>query len=659
MKEYLDRKRMGISEIFASIHPIFSPSSDLDAEETVRLLCEQSRYTRHKTAVRLNEAIRRLTADRTVDVEDYLNDDIRELAQYPLTADGMDRLLPLMKWLMELNRQNALAADRSQYALNDAANHMERAAGEFLRTCSSSMMWHHISFAQEDGGILMTFRERFWGKAGLFFPCVETEFIGAFPLVGLLFSVEAEHADNRFAFAFVVNVEFGTDDAERRVIQDRNWIRLSFRCDEPQLRLHTFDYGRLLLDFGRRGHGFLDDWCGELLSKETVLGSASLSGEESALLPLAGILRMAYQMADSGSANGEGHPPAEDGDLSEKVLETLANRYRFRQFEQLLRETGQEDLYKPLLEAMEAWEADLLSDTGQCLWRFARLLRQKERNDSLRPLYRRIMEEMCACTAAFGDKSRLYGTYAEAQEKMRALIEPHLLSLGFTGKYPHYRRRRGRRGEYISVLTSNVNSRTVNGVMTYYFSLSAAVKKLEKRGRRAAARYFAEGIPFEETTAEDCRGVFTRHGRFAELGGMYDGESAEIHVDVFEGLSGDAAAADTAHILNRFADVADGAMKGKRMPHWYRKKRRHAAVRYKPETTLNETFMHYLPFGVYLAVLLLAGYIVCDRLITVTDYVPMLTGSLAVSGSLLAGLLLPLLCAAARHLRMRGRIWRY
>ena len=84
MKEYLDRKRMGISQIFSEIHPIFAPNSDLNEEETVRLLCEQPRRTRHKIAVRINEGIQRLTADKTVDVEDYLNDDIRELSDYPV-----------------------------------------------------------------------------------------------------------------------------------------------------------------------------------------------------------------------------------------------------------------------------------------------------------------------------------------------------------------------------------------------------------------------------------------------------------------------------------------------------------------------------------------------------------------------------------------------
>ena len=149
MNYYIDRKRMGIAEIFSSMHPIFSSTNDMSAKETVRLMCEQSFRTRSRIASGINRAIRRLTQDSTVDVEEYINDDIRNLAETPVRADNLNELLPFMKWLEELHRQNSLATERSQYSLNDAANHMERAAGEFLRSCSGNMMWQNISITED------------------------------------------------------------------------------------------------------------------------------------------------------------------------------------------------------------------------------------------------------------------------------------------------------------------------------------------------------------------------------------------------------------------------------------------------------------------------------------------------------------------------------
>ena len=658
MNYYIDRKRMGIAEIFSGMHPIFSPSNDMSARETVRLMCEQSFRTRARIASGINRAIRRLTHDSTVDVGDYLNDDIKNLSENPVRADNLNDLLPFMKWLEELHRVNSLAVERSQYSLNDAANYMEKAAGELLRSCSTNMMWQNISIVQEDGGLYLNLTERFWGKAALFFPDVSSSFEGTFPLVGMLFCIEAEHTDAGFEFSFVVNVEFGTDDMELRALQDRNWVRLTFRCGKPELQLTLFDYGKYLHDFGKCGHSFIEDWCSEAIHKEQSLGSVSMTEKEQALLPLAKILRVTYQMADVDAIIEKGSSPSQIA-IPDKVLELLGNRYRFSLYENLFKESGQEELYGILKNAVEAWGDDDVETVGSELWHFAGSLREKERMDSLRVFYDRLIKEMLACTSEFEGVSRIYGTYSEAEEKMRAIIEPVMLENGFSGDYPHYRRRRGKKGEYVSVLTSNINKRTVNGVLTYYFSLSAAQKKLERRGSRKAPEYFAAGMPFDLTTAEDCSYVFDGKTKYAELGGAYDDESAEINIDIFEGISGEEATADTANELLRFADVAFQAFSGRAMPRWYRKKRRRASVRYQNEITASGTFIRFLPLGLYLSALLMGVYVVGNRFFDVSRYIPIDDTRTALVLSVLAGLTVTVVCTVLRMRSLRRHIWRY
>ena len=649
---------MGIAEIFSGMHPIFSPSNDMNAKDTVRLMCEQSFRTRAKIASGINRAISRLTQDSTVDVEDYLNDDIKNLSENPVRADNLNDLLPFMKWLEELHRVNSLAVERSQYSLNDAANHMDRAAGELLRSCSSNMMWQNITFIQENGGLLLNLTERFWGKAGLFFPDVETVFEGTFPLVGMLFCVEAEHTDSGFEFSFVVNVEFGTDDMELRTLQNRNWLRLTFKCGSPELRLSLFDYGKYLLDFGKCGHGFIEDWCSEAISKEQSLGNPSMSEKEQELLPLTKILRIAYQIADVFVFGDGDHSPS-DVAIPGKILELLGNRYRFSLYEKLFKETGQQDLYDLLAEAVDAWGEDDMEAISNEMWNFARMLHAKEREDSVREFYDRLIRMMLDCTSEFEGISRLYGTYSEAEKRMRSIIEPKLTENGFTGSYPHYRRRKGKKGEYISVLTSNVNKRTVNGIMTYYFSISAAVKRLERRGKRKSAEYFVSGVPFESTTAEDCAIVYDKHTKYAELGGIFDDESAEINIDIFEGIADENPTADTADGLLKYVDVALDAFKGRKMPGWYRKKRRKSSVRYKNEITISCTIMKYLPFGLYIAALVMGSYVVCDRFFDVNQYIPAADERTALVFSLLIGFMLTIVITALRMRSLRKRIWRY
>ncbi len=656
----VDRKKLGMGQLFSELHPILSPSNDMDAEETVELLCMQSRRTRRKFAARINEGIECITSDQTIDVGDYINDDIRELAKFPVGSDGLMRLMPFVEWLQALHRENSLAIDRSRYSVNDAASHMERATGEFVRSCFENLMWHGVTFVKEGDSLILNLRERLWGKASLIFPAVETKFIGTFPMMGVFFWMDAGYEGGRFAFTFLIDVEFGDEELDRRAMQDRNWVRLSFTCDCPTMTVDGFDYGQYLTDFGYCGHRFIESWCGEVLNKEAMLGATSLSEQEKELLPLAKILLLSYQLADM--EKGMQIERTVEGNLSQKVLEILDNRYGFSCFKSLFDETGQEALYKLLDQAIEAWGAsDDFGETNKLVWQFARLLRSREREDGMRLFYDRLIDRMLSCSAAFQGASRIYGSYAEAENKMREIIEPKLLAEGFTGTYPHYRRRKGKQGQYISVNTYDMSNRTVNGVMSYFFSLSAAVKQLEKHGKRKDARYLAGGIPFEQSTAGDCAAAYCRGVKYAELGGLADGMKACIHVDVFEGISENEVERekDTASELVKCVDVAIGGMKNKTMPRWYKKLRRKSLMPQLSEMTLDDMIVRYLPFGAYVSVLLLVAYLVCDRFFTITDYVPLLTGSVAVVLSVLTGLIFTLICAGGNMRRLKKRIWKY
>ena len=190
MNYYIDRKRMGIAEIFSSMHTIFSSYNSMSAEETVRLMCKQKYRTRAKIAASINRGVSKMVDESGVDLEEYYGDEIKNLAENPVRADNLSELVPFMKWLMEIHRVNSLAVDRSGYSLNDAANQMGREAGEFLRCCSSNMMWQNITVTEEGDGLYMSIQEKFWGKAGLYFPRVRTSFEGTFPLIGTLFCVD-------------------------------------------------------------------------------------------------------------------------------------------------------------------------------------------------------------------------------------------------------------------------------------------------------------------------------------------------------------------------------------------------------------------------------------------------------------------------------------
>lgn len=651
---YVDRKKIGIEVLFAAMSPITSQANGLTAMETVERLCEQPRNMRAKVADMINSGIKTLTKDRSIDVASYLNDDIKELSKYPVTADTMERLLPFFEWLMEVQRQNSLEMDKSRYALNDAASHMDRNSGEFLRTYAN-ISGQSISFTRRDGCVVMHAQERQWGRASLVFPEAEMKFSGTFPLVGFLFWIDAEYSNGRYTFSFIVDVEFGNTDNHKRSLQDRNWLKFTFDCACPYMELNTLDYGKMLADFGKCGHDFIECWSNEIMFKESIVGFGSLSEKEKELLHAARIFKIAYQLA--GMEEGDESSSHNDLRLSDKVLETLENRYKFSRFETLFKSVGEDNLYKLLSDAMEAWSCSDFDETSKKIREFSMLLREKEEMDTVRPLYKKIVQLMRECTAEFDGESQLFSTYPQAEQKMRDIIEPQLNSMGFGGEFPHYRRRRGKRGEYISVLTADSSEHPVNGRMKYRFELSAAVKKLKVDDK---GTYLAAGMPFEETTAEDCRSTSMKSVKFAELGGAYDGIAAVINTEVFDGVKSDGdEIEDSAEILNKFAEVASNSMKGKKSPRWYRKMRSSSSIKPRHKLTFDRVMLKYMPLGLYLTVLMVAAYLVCDKLFVVADYIPQLTGSVAIAISLAVGLAVVLLCSIFKIRSQKKRIWRY
>jgi hypothetical protein len=69
--------------------------------------------------------------------------------------------------------------------------------------------------------------------------------------------------------------------------------------------------------------------------------------------------------------------------------------------------------------------------------------------------------------------------------------------------------------------------------------------------------------------------------------------------------------------------------------------------------------MKNLPFGLYIAALLMGAYVVCDRFFDVGQYIPHADGRTALVLSLFAGTALTLFGTLLRMRSLRRHIWRY
>ncbi len=665
---YIDRKRVGIEEFFASVSPITSRANEFAPADSVEKLDDQPMRMRMNFAEAVNSALKALFTDKTIDVSNYINDDIFELISYPVTADNLERLAPLFEWLAEIQRLNFLENDRHNYEVNNAASRMDKSAGELLKACSNSRD-QIITINMRDGDALAYLNEKGWGKASLVFPNVSTKFNSSFPIVGKLFCVDAEYLpDGGYSIGFTVDVEFGDETSLKRTLQDRNWVRLQFRCDEPLSELNLMDYGKWIADSGRRGHSFIDKWCEQLLSKDNTVGEQSLSSDEKELLPIACLFKTAYLISDINEEISFDNKKSLG--IPDSIMDMVCSSYKQRRTLKLLEEHGETPLRDYLSKACEEWSCSDEDAAVKSLMDFSAALRNREREGALRKMYAEISDRMMSCTAAFDGNSRLYGNYRQAMDKVGSAAEPQLRSEGFSGDFPHYRRIRGKKCEFISILTTGAWDHSINATMAYKFRISAATKPLDKLPRAKKGGSAQEpprlvgGIEFEKTAAEDFRDVWSGGVKFAELGFGSDCTVGTVGVDIFD--SDEEIVSDEMKLLiggcglisvEDTVKVACDAMRGKKKPRWYRQMK--GSVGNSRRMSFGKLLLKRLPAALYSDLLLTLVYLIASNLIPISDYLPQLTDQFTIVGLLVCCIALTVACCWITIRRRKNRIWWY
>ena len=157
-----------------------------------------------------------------------------------------------------------------------------------------------------------------------------------------------------------------------------------------------------------------------------------------------------------------------------------------------------------LKETIEAFhEADEIGDIGRLRKAQSDLFRILEdpANQELHRFYHSLFDAFLRANEAFPPRRETEETQACLQNMDASLRES-----GFTGKFPHYRRRRGQRGEYLSFAWSLDLEQEEPAVRLHLVSGTAFLKE-EAAGP----------IPFKQSNAFDCEWA-TSKGHCAILG---------------------------------------------------------------------------------------------------------------------------------------------
>lgn len=260
--------------------------------------------------------------------------------------------------------------------------------------------------------------------------------------------------------------------------------------------------------------------CGRLETQErllrytehTGLPRAALLREQTAMFSLQ-LLTKAFALDEDGLTQAErelldaawlavmnASPEYADALAALYGEESLERESRIRE----MRACAQIENSAPLREAIEAFhEADEIGDGPRLRRAQAELLRIFENPAcvELHRFYHRVFDAFLQANETFAPREETEGTTACLR-----FLDVFLREAGFTGLFPHYRRQRRGRGEYVSFAWSLALER------------EEAVPLLHLIGGQATLTERALGpIPFAESNAFDCEWK-TAEGRCAVLG---------------------------------------------------------------------------------------------------------------------------------------------
>ncbi len=491
--KYLNRQRLGIEAFLASKSGMFSRHNELDPDEFISRLKEQPYAVRSKVALDVKSAVTELTSGR-YDTGSLIPPHIAALSADQCSADRVGKMRPFFVWLQGIWRDNDQARSEWRSQLNTVAKSLNSVAGECILAVSTGYNNQRGLLEQrEDGLIELSLHERRWGRLSIRFPQCEVLSEGAVTTLGFMYIVEGELLEgDRYRFDILFDTEFITDDKTIRALRGGAWHQVSFTCGAPEVRLDAVNYA---LSADIRGASRLETvrYSSEVLcEKASLAGEAMLSAAERTALPAARLIASTKILSDKGKS----------GDLkSEDMLIDLAdNRYMFERVADIFEKEKAEPLCRLMGKAIDCMESEDIDGALKNLRILPKLMDDLCSHGHLMPLLVRLHDMMKTAGGCEESESTREQIFRKAAEGFKNAAEPKILKMGFEGTYPHYRRIRHGKAEYITAIIEREPEALEGSDLRYGFSLCASQVKMKRKERKAGV---LREIEFEKTIGTD------------------------------------------------------------------------------------------------------------------------------------------------------------
>lgn len=639
MTLHIDRKAVGLEYFFSDHSDIFRGLADLNFDDAAKRLKDEFFSVRLPAAFAVRSAFLRFSDDERSCAADVFPAEIlpfRDMNLFRLLKG--DAVLPFIKWLSELQLKNKLDKGERIANLGTAARRLDMYSRSFVENFFAKSSQRIVLLRRGDDVVLST-AERGWGKANIIFEHCDVSSLPEMPLPGYAFCIELAERKDGFEVGFIIDTHFSECELYERLLNDDGWMEFSFTCRGIKTEANLCDYGGRLYQRGTPRHELVEDACKLLVSKQELLGDAWLSREESDMLPFAYLIHGLSTLLDN------------DGSLTPElcdamILKALDNRWAMRRICSTLEEHGCKNAAQVLEFAHNACYGNDNNRALKAAEAFFVILEKSLENGIARSFYQ-LMSERCVTMS-----SSCVGRDIKSEAEKRVLaavqkeVEPLIHSLGFSGSFPNYRRKRNGELEYISLMLYERGERPIHGIISYIASVAAGStngKRLDKKD--------GDIINFEETSALDCLPEAHTLSRYGELCCDYDG--IDVKLDVF-------ASADAQFPLLRneskklceFVEYADNQLKGKPLPYRYRRMRTLKTFSYG---AFGRAFMHCLPLSIIALIAAFCAYMLVPGFSALISLSPIAFTLSAFSiAAVFNTLASAIYCLAARR-----RIWRY
>ncbi len=644
--KYLNRQKLGIEAFLASRSNVLSRHNELDPDEFINRLRVQPYAVRLRVANDVREAIAELSGGK-YDTASLIPPHIIALSEGQCSPDRVGKMRPFFSWLQSLWRDNDQARSEWISQLKTVARNLNAVSGDCLMAVSTGYNNQRgLLERREDGSVELSMHERRWGRLSINFPNCEIIEGQSLPILGFVYIIEGEALeDGRFRFEILFDTEFFPANDFVRALKPTAWRHASFICDAPGAQLAAVNYA---LAAEIRGASRLESvrYSSEILcEKASLAGEAMLSAAERSALNVAKLLYATKLLAEKGKKG--------DARLDDILLDLADNRYAFEKITELFRKEKAEPIAKLLEKSVQYLDSDDVDRALNTMTKIAPVMDSLCAEGELVPLLEKLHSMMLAAGECEESGDTREAVFRKAAAAFADALEPQLRKMGFEGKYPHYRRIRHGRAEYISAVTEREGEALEDGRLHFSFIIAAAQTRMKRSERKAGV---LRGIDFDKTYGTD---LFNERPEYSKSGLVDCADSqpfADVSVDIITGQTSE----PDSVLIGKMLRCAKRAMNGfslRRRERAVRRQRIDRKTRRKEAlSSFFSAFTRFAPSSTVMCAVA-AGLYLWGR--TQSDFIAQIDVRTAVFPIALAGIVTALLRALFYCLGRRNKLWTY